>query len=526
MIFGPVLVFAVSIVSRGHAEEAGEPTDAEVTPSPGHAASADGHEPPEDEDHTASEDEQPVAEVDETAVNTASAAPSVTWHPPDAAPPVVVYPVETFTLPNGLEIVLQPDERHPRVAVSVTYGVGERDQPEGLRGIVPMIEGLMGRGSRNVEPGGHDRHLDHAGATERGSLITSDDSTFYEEIPSNHLATALWLESDRMASLLAVVDREAVDSQRALLADERTRTLSRNALHGLDVAVARVLYPAAHPYHRVGDSDEELSRIRLEHIQYFFQLWYAPHNARLAIVGDFEIPTARDLVERYFGSISSSYSTPPRRLEAAESRPLSSDRRVTFGSLASARQVRVMWPSPAFLTPGDAELDGVAYILGRGDSSRLVRRLVTESGMATEVFARQYSFELASYFMIFAEAAPDQALDEIVAIIDEEVARLCESPPEPREFERAQYLNRAREIISDESFSTRAVSLSRIRSPLSDDGFYRLEHDLERYAAVTAEGVQRTVCRFLPRDRRLVVSVVPWNDAPDEGAVISDEVLP
>jgi predicted Zn-dependent peptidase len=329
-----------------------------------------------------------------------------------------------------------------------------------------------------------------------------------------------------MASLLAVVDAESVERERGLLAQERTLALSRNALHGIDEAVARVLYPADHPYRRMGDSERDLSNIRIEHVQSFFQRWYAPHNARLAIVGDFDVDAARMLVDEYFGTIASSHSTPPPRPEATELRPLTGDRRVTYGSLASARQIRMIWPTPAFLTPGDAELDDVAYILGRGESSRLYSRLVTETGMATEVFARQYSFELASYFVIFAEAAPERALDDIVPIIDEEVSRLCEAPPEHREFQRAQYLNRARELITDESLATRAVSLSRIRSPLADDGFYRLEDDLERYAEVTREDVQQAVCRFLPTERRLVVSVVPWDGAPDEGAVVVDEVLP
>ena len=312
MILGQILFFAVSIVPLLHAEEASAPSDIRAESPDGQGAPSDAQTaPPGAEESEADQDESTEAESGEASVAATSGDSPNIWHPPGIAPPVVVYPVETYTLANGLEVVLQPDSSHPRVAVSVTYVVGERDQPEGLRGLVQVVEELMGRGSRNVDPGGHDRHFDRAGATDRGSLITHDDSTFFEEIPSNHLATALWLESDRMASLLAVVDREAVEAQRAQLDNERTLALSRNALHGLDEAVARVLYPASHPYRRIGDSESELSRVRLEHVRSFFQRWYAPNNARLAIVGDFEVSAARALIEQYFGTISSSFSTPP-----------------------------------------------------------------------------------------------------------------------------------------------------------------------------------------------------------------------
>lgn len=427
-----------------------------------------------------------------------------------------------FELDNGLQVVLQPDMSVAHVAVSVSYPAGERWQPRGYRGLAELTSRLMSNGSRNVEAGEYHRRLERAGAIGVGAWTTPDAVTFSQVVPPQHLATVLWLESDRMASMLASLDRRALRVARNGLIRDIHGAEARSAVTGLEEVIGEVIYPADHPYRRIGVAQEDIEAIRLRQVQWFFQQHYGPADARIALVGRFDVARARSLVEQYFSTIRSSHRA-RRAVTPAPLEPLEGRIRVVYGALTTARTLRMIWVTPGFLRDGDAELDIVAYVLAHGHRSRLHRRLVEEVGLSSSVYAWQTSRELGSTFRVYVQATPEGGFEEIVAGIEEEVQRLCEEPLEPAELERVVQLNRERELIDSQSLSERAQTLSRIRSPLAEDGVYRVEDNIARYDSVTPESVREAACRYLPVNGRLVVLVVPWDRASERGAIVTQE---
>jgi zinc protease len=439
-----------------------------------------------------------------------------------SSPTVASQDVEVFELESGLQVVLRPDASTTQVAVSVSYRAGEREQPLGYRGLAALTERLMFNGSRNVAPGELHRRLERAGAVHIDSWTSADAATFSQVVPAQHLATALWLESDRMASMLARLDRRALKIARRGLVRELHEAETVSAATGLDEVIDQVLYPEGHPYRRSGAVEAEVRRLRLRHVQWFFQRHYAPRDARLALVGRFTPREARALVERYFGTIRSSHR--PLRTPAVEPLGALQGRiRVVFGALTRSRTLRVIWTTPAFLTAGDAELDVAAYVFAHGRRSRLHRRLVEEMDAASAVYASQMSRELASTFRVQVQARAGADLDAMVEAIEAEVRQLCEEPLAAEELERILQMNRERELIASDSLLERAEMTSRLRSPLRDDGVFHVEDSVARYSSVTPESVQQAVCRYLPVDGRLAVLVVPWDSAPEQGMIITQE---
>src|SRR3954470_708201 len=202
-------------------------------------------------------------------------------------------PVERMTLPNGLEVILSPDHSVPQVAVDVWYHVGSKNEVPGRTGFAHMFEHVMFTGSGHVPYGMHDRLTEGVGGNNNGST-TNDRTNYYEVVPSNYLESALWLESDRMGFLLDKLDSAKFLAQRDIVENER-RQSTDNQPYGRAFEIGdAALYPTSNPYSwPVVGYMSDLDRAKLEDIRNFFRLYYAPSNATLAIVGDFDPAQAR-----------------------------------------------------------------------------------------------------------------------------------------------------------------------------------------------------------------------------------------
>ena len=442
----------------------------------------------------------------------------------DTAPEPAL-PFEKYLLPNGLEVVLHEDHRVPQVAVDVWYKVGSKDEEPGRTGFAHLFEHLMFQGSKHVGEDKHFAYLQKAGVSSANGSTSEDRTNYFEVVPANQLELALWLESDRMGFLL---DRpglkEAFDGQRDVVKNERRQRIENRPMGLVNKVTIEALYPPDHPYHHeVIGSMEDLSLATLDDARRFFNRWYGPNNATLVLAGDIDPARARELVEKYFGSIPTgtgvaapgSPAAPPATTTAAPR--LERETRIPMEAKIQQPQLFVDYLTPASFSQGDHEMDVVAQLLGGGKASRLYRRLVYDLQIAQSVGANQQSQLLGSVFELSASPMPGHTVDEILAVIDEELARLARVPVEPQELDRAKNQIEFDMLRNLEPLLARAERLQAYNQITGDPG--QLPADLAAYRAVDAAAVQRAAARYLGHRGRVIIDVSPNPQAPIMGRI-------
>ena len=416
-------------------------------------------------------------------------------------------PHTTFTLPNGLKVILHEDHALPIVSANIWYHVGSGDEKPGRTGFAHLFEHLMFMGSQHVPTGEFDQLLEAAGADNNGST-TEDRTNYYEDGPSNSLALMLYLDSDRMGFLTPEITAEKVELQKGVVQNERRQSYENRPYGLAEENILERLYPPEHPYHwPVIGSIADLQAASLDDVRGFFHSYYTPNNAVLAIAGDIDPVQTRRLVERWFGDIPRGPAVvrrppPPVKLEAD-----------VYGTLEDRVQLpRVydVWHSGRLFGPDDAALDVMSQILGGGKSSRLYRRLVNELQIANQVAAYNDAARMDGKLVVFATATPGHTLDELQRVIDEEMGRFAQTGPTARELQRvkngteAQFLDGLQQVGG---FSGKANQLNYYDYFAGTPDFF--SQDLERYRKLTTADIRRVAQRYVAGEHRVVLSVVP-----------------
>lgn len=424
----------------------------------------------------------------------------------DERPPLTV-PYSEFTLPNGLHVILHTDRSVPVVAVNVWYHVGSAHEKPGRTGFAHLFEHLMFEGSQHVPEGAFDTLLEAAGGNNNGSTDV-DRTNYVDDVPSNALELAIFLESDRMGYLLQSMTPKTVDGQRDVVKNERRQSYENAPYGEAYLVLPTLLYPKDHPYSwsTIG-SMEDLSAASYEDVVQFFKTYYVPNNASLVIAGDIDEEETRRLVERWFGPIPRGpdvpkLAVPPVRLEGVKRHEMTDQVQLS--------KLHLAWHTPAQYAPGDAAMDLVAAILSGGKSSRLYRRLVYDLQVAQDVTAYQQSQALGSVFNIEVTARPGQALEPLLTIVDEEIERLRTAPVPARELARAMNVTEASFYRSMERVGGFYGKANQLNGYYTDTGLPDFfEEDLARYRALSARDLQSAVLRHLPQDRRVEILVRP-----------------
>ena len=343
---------------------------------------------------------------------------------------------EKYSLANGLEVILSEDHRLPLVAVDVWYHVGPANEAAGRTGFAHLFEHMMFQGSKHVPGDSHFRLLEAAGGTTLNGTTNFDRTNYFETLPANQLELGLWLESDRMGFLLDTVDAAKLANQQDVVRNER-RQNTENVPYGIvNEAVFQTIFPKNHPYYgNVIGSHADIQAAKLEDVKGFFKQYYAPNNASLAIVGDFDKAATKALVEKYFGPLKRGPDVPKVDVKTP---PISAERRAVVTDRVELPRVYMAWLTPAFFAPGDADADVAASVLGGGNSSRLYKKLVYEKQIAQDVSAFQYSLALGSTFQIVATVRPGHTPQEVEKAIDEELTLIRQSGPNEPEVARAR----------------------------------------------------------------------------------------
>ena len=415
---------------------------------------------------------------------------------------------EKYKLENGLEVILSEDHRLPMVAVNLWYHVGAANEVPGRTGFAHLFEHMMFEGSRHVPGSSHIHFLEAAGASDINGTTEFDRTNYFETLPSNQLELALWLESDRMGYLPDKLDQANLSNQQDVVRNERRQSVE-NAPYGVvEEAMFHQIFPKEHPYYAdVIGSHADVQSAKLEDVRNFFKLYYAPNNASLAIVGDFDPEKARGLVEKYFGPLKHGQDVPKIK---AHTPAIATERRSVVQDNVQLPRVYMAWLTSPIFKPGDAEAELAATILGGGRSSRLYKKLVYEKQIAQDVGVNQQSLILGSVFEVQATAKAGVKPEDLEKAIDAELEAFRKDGPKAAELTRARNVLESRIIAGLETlggFGGVADRLNSYNHYLGTPDF--LAADIARYENSTTDSIQAFAQGQLNGNQRVVVYGLP-----------------
>jgi zinc protease len=411
--------------------------------------------------------------------------------------------VVTRELPNGLKLVMVEDHRTPIITLEVWYHVGSKDERPGRTGFAHLFEHLMFKGSTHVQPEEHMRLIESMGGV-TNAYTTEDTTVFFETIPSNDLARAMWLEADRMGGLN--ISQENFDSEREVVKEER-RLRFDNQPYGrvfedLDAAAF-----TQHPYHHsVIGSMDDLNKATVEDVREFFHAFYRPDNATMVLVGDFGADEAVRTAQTYFGGIP----RPTQKIERINSPEPSqkAERRLTKNYDNSPLPAVVFgYHAPANFAPDSYPLDIATTILSAGQSSVMYRKLVYEERLATQAQAFVNFTEDPNLLVFQAILNQGKTLAEGEKALNEVIEQLKTVPVDARDLEKAKNQEIAAIVLRRERTEAKAEALGLCAVIGKDVNLVNTE--LDRYLKVTAADIQKAAQQYLVTTQRTVMAVEP-----------------
>ena len=407
--------------------------------------------------------------------------------------------VSTFTLDNGLEVVVVPDHRAPVVTHMLWYRVGAADEPPGKSGIAHFLEHLMFKGTENRPEGEFSRVIAELGGQEN-AFTSADYTGYFQRVAREHLGLMMEYEADRMASL-TLTDAQ-VEAELQVVIEERASRVENDPSSQLSEALSATLYQS-HPYRLpVIGWQHEIETLNREDALAFYDRFYTPNNAILVVAGDATAEQVRELAEATYGLVERR-AEPGDRFRPREPEPVAARDVTLVSPRVDQENVRRAWLAPSYATaqPGEAEaLDMLAGILGGGETGRLYRQLILDEQIATSVGAWYQGSALDdSQVTVFGLPTPGVSLESLAAGFDRVIARMAEAGPTVEEMERTRNSLIASTVFAQDSQS----SLARIYgTALTTGSTVEDVHSwIDRIRAVTKEDVAAAARRYLTQER-------------------------
>ena len=293
---------------------------------------------------------------------------------------------------------------------------------------------MMFQGSKNHDTD-YFKAIEAIGATDLNGTTNSDRTNYFQNVPSHALERTLWVEANRMCCLLPAMTQERLDNQREVVKNERRQGIDNQPYGLVDARMDAAMYPAHHPYSWpvIGFMDD-LTAASKQDVENFFKEYYTPNNCTLVIAGDMDVAKTKAMVEKYFGPISRGFPVEDEEWVPIWQREV----RLNMDDHAPLPRLYIAWHSPARFSSGEANLDLLSSIMGRGKTSRLYKRLVYDLKLAQDVSVGNPAQEIGGKFTITVTAAPGKTLDDIEPLVWEEVEKVKAAPPSEEEVERAR----------------------------------------------------------------------------------------
>jgi len=411
-----------------------------------------------------------------------------------SAPAPITIPYQRLVLKNGLTLLVHEDHKAPIVAVNIWYHVGSKNERPGRTGFAHLFEHLMFNGSEHFNDD-YFQPFERIGATDQNGTTNEDRTNYFENVPTNALDVALWMESDRMGHLLGAIDTAKVTEQRGVVQNEKRQ--GENQPYGkVDLLMTEGTYPAGHPYSwTVIGSMADLDAASVEDVKEWFRTYYGPNNAVIVLAGDITPETARQKVEQFFGDIP---ATPPIAKQSTWiARRTGSHREIMQDRVPQGR-IYKEWNIPEYGSADADYLDLVSDVLAAGKTSRLYKRLVYDEQTATDVVAYVDLREIGGQLVIRATAKPGGDLARVERAIDAELARFIQTGPTASELRRVKTQSRANFIRGIErigGFGGKSDVLARNEVFTGSADHYLVTQ--RRIAAATAGDLKSAAARWL-----------------------------
>jgi zinc protease len=413
---------------------------------------------------------------------------------------------QEFTLNNGLRVILSEDHAAPTYSICVTYKVGSRDERPGRTGFAHLFEHMMFQGSANVGKGEHLLLISNNGGTANGTT-NADRTNYYETLPANQLELGIFLEADRMRAL--DVTQANFDNQRHAVQEERRLNYDNRAYGRTSETILTAAYDNFAYQHSTIGSMEDLDTASVEDARAFFRTYYAPNNAVLSLVGDFQTDAALALVKKYFDSIPP--QAPPPVPNMTEPEQTSERRRTIEDPFARAPRIDIVFKTVPGNTPDWYALNVLGRVLAGDLSARLYQKLVKDMEVAVSVASGPDERRGTSLFWVSLVVRPDQNLNDVEGLVYEEIERLKNEPVADWELDKVRMKFRR----------DQAQDFYRTRSRANDLGHYAAYYNepalintvLDKIAQVTKADLQRVAKNYLRATNRTVVTTVPKSKA-------------
>lgn len=418
--------------------------------------------------------------------------------------------VERHTLSNGMTVLTHEDHSIPMVSFYVFYRVGSKNERPGITGVSHLFEHMMFNGSGKFKPKEFDLLLETAGSG--GNGYTTEDFTAYQEtFPREAIDTVLDLESDRMRSLL--ITPQNLEQERGIVQEERRSSTDNVPASRMNEELMAAAF-VAHPYHwPVVGWMGDLEAIKLEEAQRYFDNFYGPNNATVVLTGDFNTAELMKRVESYFGKVPSRGKVDPVVNAEPEQQ---GERRVTLVKDAALPAVMIGFKAPEASHKDAAALDVLATVLGRGESSRMYRKLVYGQ-IATEASVDFYKLAHPGIFTVYAQAQEGKTAAECEAAIYEVLRDVRANGVSADELQKAKNQLRAGVVRSLQTVDGKANLLGVYEVRYGD--YTTLFTALDRYDAVTNDDLKRVAAAYFVKRQRTVVTLV----LPKEGKEVDNE---
>jgi len=429
-------------------------------------------------------------------------------------------PVEYYKLPNGLRVALSPDHSAPTVAVAVYYRIGFRVEPRDRTGFAHLFEHLMFQGSQNLGKMEFIKLVQKNGGILNGST-RFDFTNYFEVLPSNKLETALWAEADRMKGL--AINEDNLKNQQGVVGNEVKVNVLNSPYGGfpwLDMPqYANTNWYNAHNFY--GDL-KDIEAAKLEDAQTFFKTYYAPNNAALAVVGDFDPVQAKAWVQKYFSGIAK--ADQPQQPDLAEPRQEQEKHASKVDPLAQRPALAVAYHMPDRNSPEFYAMGILDQILLQGDDSLLRQELVQKRGYAGGVggginlLGSMFNYNGPMLWIASLIHDPKNTPDQILSAFDTVVEQVRTKPLAQADVDRA--IVKWRSGFYDNLTQLSGFGLADLMASfaLFDDNPARINTLEQEFRKVTPELLQKTAQEYLRAGNRTVLEVqVKPKDATKSG---------